>query len=78
MRQKRALAALKIVDLADRATHIPAHLSGGQQQRVVIARTIVNDSEIIISDEPTGALDSQASHEIMYLFNNYKRAEKPL
>ncbi|NOX91514.1 MAG: ABC transporter ATP-binding protein [Gammaproteobacteria bacterium] len=78
VRQKRAFAALKIVGLADRAKHIPAHLSGGQQQRVAIARAIVNDPEIIIADEPTGALDSQASHEIMRLFQQLQASGKTI
>jgi len=78
VRQKRALAALKIVGLADRARHVPAHLSGGQQQRVAIARAIVNDPEIIIADEPTGALDSQASHEIMRLFQQLQASGKTI
>ncbi len=78
VRQKRALAALKIVGLVDRAQHIPAHLSGGQQQRVAIARAIVNDPEIIIADEPTGALDSQASHEIMHLFQQLQISGKTI
>jgi len=78
VRQKRALAALKIVGLANRAKHVPAHLSGGQQQRVAIARAIVNDPEIIIADEPTGALDSQASHEIMRLFQQLQASGKTI
>ena len=78
IRQKRALAALNIVGLADRAKHIPAHLSGGQQQRVAIARAIVNDPEIIIADEPTGALDSQASQEIMRLFQQLQASGKTI
>ncbi len=78
VRKKRALAALNIVGLADRATHIPAHLSGGQQQRVAIARAIVNNPEIIIADEPTGALDSQASHEIMHLFQQLQASGKTI
>jgi len=78
VRQQRALAALKIVGLADRAKHIPAHLSGGQQQRVAIARAIVNNPEIIIADEPTGALDSQASHEIMRLFQQLQVSGKTI
>jgi putative ABC transport system ATP-binding protein len=77
-RSKRALAALKIVGLADRALHIPAHLSGGQQQRVAIARSIVNDPDIIIADEPTGALDSRSSHEIMRLFQQLQRSGKTI
>jgi len=78
VRRQRVLAALKIVGLADRARHIPAHLSGGQQQRVAIARAIVNDPEIIIADEPTGALDSQASHEIMRLFQQLQSGGKTI
>jgi putative ABC transport system ATP-binding protein len=78
IRQKRARAALKIVGLADRAEHIPAHLSGGQQQRVAIARSIVNDPEIIIADEPTGALDSRASHDIMRLFQQLQASGKTI
>ncbi len=78
IRKNRALAALKILGLADRAKHIPAHLSGGQQQRVAIARAIVNDPEIIIADEPTGALDSQASNEIMRIFMQLQASGKTI
>jgi putative ABC transport system ATP-binding protein len=78
IRKKRAQAALKIVGLADRADHIPAHLSGGQQQRVAIARSIVNDPEIIIADEPTGALDSKTSHDIMHLFQQLQATGKTI
>jgi putative ABC transport system ATP-binding protein len=78
IREKRARAALKIVGLADRAEHIPAHLSGGQQQRVAIARSIVNDPEIIIADEPTGALDSQSSHDIMRIFQQLQASGKTI
>lgn len=78
IRKKRALAALKIVGLADRSSHIPAHLSGGQQQRVAIARSIVNDPDIIIADEPTGALDSKTSHEIMHLFQQLQASGKTI
>ena len=78
IRKGRALAALKIVGLADRSTHIPAHLSGGQQQRVAIARSIVNDPDIIIADEPTGALDSKTSHEVMRLFQQLQASGKTI
>jgi putative ABC transport system ATP-binding protein len=66
--RKRAIAALQAVGMAGREYHFPNQLSGGQQQRTAIARAIVNDPQIILADEPTGALDSKTSMEIMAIF----------
>ena len=67
-RRKRARAALERVGLGDRVDHLPNQLSGGQQQRVSIARAIVNDPVLLLADEPTGALDSTTTAQVMELF----------
>jgi putative ABC transport system ATP-binding protein len=72
-RRERALTALKVVGLADRASHYPRQLSGGQEQRVAIARAIVTDPKVLVADEPTGDLDAKSATEILELMETLNR-----
>ncbi|MEB7731376.1 ABC transporter ATP-binding protein [Mammaliicoccus sciuri] len=74
-RKQRVESVLKDVGIADKKHLVPNKLSGGQQQRVAIARSIVNKPKFIIADEPTGALDSQTSKDIMDLFVRLNREQ---
>lgn len=75
-RRERALTALKVVGLADRASHYPAQLSGGQEQRVAIARAFVTDPKVLVADEPTGDLDARSAQEILELVETLNREFK--
>ncbi|ERN54058.1 ABC transporter ATP-binding protein [Alkalihalophilus marmarensis] len=69
-RREKALEVLSKVGLSDRVSFLPTRLSGGQKQRVAIARALVNEPKFILADEPTGALDSKSSAQILELFKN--------
>ncbi len=75
-RNKIALEYLDRLGIKDRATHMPNELSGGQKQRVAIARALISQPKIILADEPTGALDSQTSKEVMEIFKDINKQGK--
>ena len=74
-RRKKAVEALKQVGLGDQLNKKPNQLSGGQMQRVAIARALVNDPEIILADEPTGALDTKTSVQIMEILKKFQKID---
>jgi putative ABC transport system ATP-binding protein len=76
--RQRAAQALARVGLSHRIDHRPHQLSGGEQQRVAIARAIVNDPDLILADEPTGALDSETSEQILALFKTLHRDNRTI
>ena len=77
-RNERALQYLEKVGLAQWATHLPNELSGGQKQRVAIARALITDPKVILADEPTGALDSQTTFDIMKLLQEINNGGKTI
>ena len=77
-RNKSAAELLERVGLSERAHHLPSELSGGQKQRVALARALITHPRVILADEPTGALDSTTSKEVMALFKDVHRSGKTI
>ena len=77
-RMERAYEVLKLIDMQDYANKLPSELSGGLQQKAAIARALANDPPVIIADEPTGNLDSDAAEKIFLLFEELSRKEKTI
>ena len=75
-REEKARTLLESVGMEERVNHKPTELSGGQQQRVAICRALINNPEIILADEPTGALDSKSGIEVMDIFTKFKNQGK--
>ena len=75
-RKERAVELMKLVEMDDRAAHLPEELSGGQKQRVAIARAMANDPAIILADEPTGALDTKTGRLVMDIFHRLNKDQK--